>query len=263
MTRTRLSVFLSVSVGLLLAAPTASFAQKKKKKAKPVCGVSFLPMAEGAEWTYDFTVPDDPPELPAGQLRLDHPEKLTIKVTKVEKQGDAIQIHLEESYRKVVTNTVLSCDKETLQVDPSSFFANGEPGGGLGMTIENFKRADNPSYIHKKGKLKKDSWREDVSFEVTRTAEEGSSATHPKAKVEVERAVSVVGRDGVNSAMGDHPKATKVEVVITGRASVEGKSVDMPQAKATLWFDNNIGIVRAENRFGQGWVLSGFTWPEQ
>lgn len=261
MTRPRLCILLSVLVGCLLAAPSTSLAQRQKK-AKPACGLNFLPLSVGAEWTYNFTVPDDPPESPKGQLRLDDPEKLTIKVVSVEKVDGDVQIKLEESYRKVTTKTVITCDSDGVQVDPQSFFATGEPGGGLGMTIKNFKRNDNPTYIHKRGKLKKDSWREDVSFEVERRTEEGSDARHPVAKVEVERAVKVGSREGIASELANH-KATKVEITITGRASVEGKSVDMPQANATLWFAEKVGLVRVENRFGQGWTLASFNWPDQ
>ena len=266
MTRSRVSILLSVILAGALAAPTAAHAQRKNKPkpAEAACGLDFLPFTQGAEWTYDFTVPDEPPEPPQGQLQVDTPQKLTIKVISVDKiRGDSYEIRLEETHRKVTNATVLTCDKETLQVSPGSFFAAGELGGGLGMAIENFKWGDSASYAHKKGKLKaKDSWREDISFHVTRAPNEGTAAEHHKARVEVERSVKIAGRDGVNSALRDHPKATKVVVTLTGRAIVDDKSVDMPAAKATLWFDANVGLVKAENRFGQGWVLSAFSWPE-
>jgi len=242
---------LILTIVLFLAALSHT-ANARPKKAKIACGMKFLPFTEGAQWRFEYTTPDNPPER-AG-LTLADPKEITIKVIKIERKKGATAITLSESYRKNTLTTELTCTKTELNVSPQSFFASAEIGGGLGMTLENLQRTGGPTFRYRRGNLVQgDSWREDIAADVIRATPKGINVTHDKAKVEVERAVTIQGREPVESGMGVHDRALRVDIQITGRASVQDKSVAMPPAQARLWFVSGVGLVRAENRFGQGW----------
>jgi hypothetical protein len=264
MQRSPVLLALAVTIAVTLAAaPRVAHAKKKAKATTAACGLKFLPFVEGTEWTYEFAVADSPgadPEAAKGVLKLHIPPKLVIKVVKVERSGDRAAITLEETFRKVTLTTKVTCDADSVEVDPSSFLASGEPGGGLGMEISSFRRGESPTYVHRNGSLQDgESWREDVTFDATRPPQ-GSDAVHAPAKVEIERLAKVSGREQV----GDYPNALKLDLQLTGRAWVvdKEKSVNMPPAQAALWFESNVGLVRAVNAAGHAWQLSGVTQPQ-
>ncbi len=101
-------IALAAALAVLPASADAQKKKKKKSKVKPACGLKVLPFAEGAEWKYQYFVPEGV-QLPPG-VRVQDPPELTIKVTKVAKSGAKTVIGLEESYRKVVVKTELECD---------------------------------------------------------------------------------------------------------------------------------------------------------
>lgn len=254
---------LTSALAVTAAVAPDALAQGKKKPVAPACGLNFLPMVEGRVWTYQFSAGDSPSSTSEARpvLKVDIPQKFTVKVVKVESKGASAEITLEESYRKLTQTTKISCSREAVNVDPNSFFASGEPGGAIGMVIENFKRGENPTYQRKGGALNTGEWREDLTFDVTRPPSQGTDVAHAPAKVEVERLVRVGGAEATSSGLGDHPKATKVEIQLTGRAYVvdKEKSVNMAAGIATLYFAPDVGLVRAINGFGHAWVLSSLS----
>src|SRR5690606_30744189 len=128
-----------------------------------------------------------------------------------------------------VVKTTLRCDKDGLEVPIQSFFFAGEPGGGQGMSISNLE-TKGELYPGRKGLSSGDSLYVTVKADVERTAGK-SGAVHPKAKLEIERLLNVRGRERITTGAGD-VRATRVEVVLSGRAAVEpelDKKVNMPE----------------------------------
>src|SRR5690606_22147609 len=130
--KTGLPVLLALAA--LAASPGGADAKKKKrgKAGAPACGLAFLPLVEGAEWTYEHFVPPEV-EIKPGSLHQNPPDVVKIKVLKVEDDGSKTRITVEESWRKVTVQNQLVCTDKSLQVPPTSFFFAGAPGGGVGI----------------------------------------------------------------------------------------------------------------------------------
>lgn len=248
---------LAALLAALVAAPATVGAQGKgKKKAiKPACGLRVLPMAQGVQWTYQYFVPEGV-QLPPG-VRIQEPPSLTIKVVKVEKSGDKTIISLEESYRKVVVNTQLECDKKGLIVPPDSFFFAGQPGGGLQMTLGKIERIAETNIFA--GGSMKGTAREDIKTTVTRIPSEGSGAVLTPSKLEIERQFAVnPNKEVVESGIKSH-KANRLTINMTGRSILDttpDKPFNMPQLDVAMFFEPDVGVVQVRNSLGQGWKLS-------
>ncbi len=254
------------AVTALLASPLAAQGKKKKKdkeeaaaagEVKPgvaACGIAFLPLVEGTTWTYKYFVPENVDVAPA--LHVNSPETLTIHVDKVAPGADGgATITVTESYRKVSLTRELTCTKDNLQVPIDSFFFNGEPGGGIAMKIDKIDRKGETFLL--KGGLKENTFQE-FKAEVTRTPTEGSGAAIPAAALEVERKMTVRGKEPIDSEMGMHKNTIRVDIELTGRAALESqkdKPLNMPAMPSTMWFAPGVGVVRAESRAGWGWKL--------
>lgn len=241
----------------LLVLATSGAAEAKPSKG--ACGLDFLPLAEGNEWTYTFFIPDGLE--PAPGLHVVWPDTMTVKVVGIERKGETTLVTVEESYRDVKSTAVLECTKNHLDVPPSSFFFAGQPGGGLGMEVA-FKKHEGHSFLTKKG-LKEDSYEEFVGT-ATRKASEGSGAELPVAHLEVERKMSVLGRQEAESDLGMH-RATRVDVRMTGRAALDsqkGKPFNMPEVQTAMWYAPGVGLVRLESSTARGWRLTSFKQAE-
>ncbi len=252
---------LSSLCALALLAFAGSHADaKRNKKAKgptPACGISYLPLIEGTTWKYQYAVPPGANESPAG-LRAKVPESFQIVVKEVKARKDSATITLEESYRKVVRTTVLTCDKKAGLVVPiDSFFFAGELPGAIGISIEDLK-LKGEMYPGSAGLKKGDPYYVDVKATIIRNAGGDSKVEHPKSKLEMERQITVGSREDVEVEHGIHT-AYKVDVALSGRLALDlspDKSVPLPEGSATLWFAKGIGVVRSYNRLGQGWELT-------
>src|SRR5690606_35202833 len=144
---------------------------------------------------------------------------------------------------------------KSLQVPPTSFFFAGAPGGGVGIKLENLQ-VEGESFLPKRGVG--ESTYQELKALAVRTPGEGTGAEIPPARLEVERKMTVGGRQEVESAMGMH-RATRVDVVVTARAALEStkdKPYNMPESGAAMWFASGVGVVRVESRLGYGWKLS-------
>ena len=249
---------LAALLAALAIAPATAGAQgkaKKKPAVKPACGLRVLPMAPGVQWTYQYFVPEGV-QLPPG-VRIQDPPTMTVKVTKVEKSGDKTIISLEESYRKVVVNTQLECDKKGLIVPPESFFFAGQPGGGIQMTLGKIERTAETNVFA--GGALKGTAREDLKTSVTRIPSEGSGAVLTPAKLEIERQMTVnPNKEVIESGLKSH-KANRLTIVMTGRSTLEttpDKPFNMPQLDVAMFFEPDVGVVQVRNSLGQGWKLS-------
>lgn len=243
-----------VALAAAVAVPASAEAQKKKPpKVKPACGMKAIPFAEGVEWTYQYYVPEGV-QLPPG-VRIQDPQSMTIKVLKVEKAGAKTVISLEESYRKVVVKTQLECDKTGLTVPPDSFFYAGQPGGGLLMKLGKIERKAETN-VFAGGNLKGEAF-EELKTTVTREPSPGTGVVLAPAKMELERKMTVGGKEAVESAITTH-QATRLTVQMTGRAILDttpDKPFNMPTLDVAMFIEPNVGVVQVRNSLGQGWKL--------
>jgi len=247
----------------LVLAGHAEAGKKKKKKGgggagaavgAPACGIDFLPLVQGHQWTYKFFVPENSTP-PAGQLHVPEPESVTIQVVKVEPSGEATKVTLSESYRKVTVETVLTCDKDKLYIPPTSFFFAGEPGGGLGIQLDKLEHKGD-SVLLEKG-LAEDTFQEFKATAV-RKPTDGTGAVIPGARLEIERKMTAKGRETLESEDGQSQKAIRVDIQLTGRAALDvqkDKPFNMPALDSSMWFAPGIGVVKVETKTGVGWKL--------
>ena len=251
------------AVALLTAAPAAEGKNKKKDKeaaaagkpGAPACGISFLPLVEGTEWTYKHFVPENA-EIPPG-LHVNAPETLTVRVDKVTPSADGATITVTESYRKVSVTRELTCSKDALQIPIDSFFFNGEPGGGIAIKIDKVERKGDSFVL--KGGLKENTFQE-FRATATRVPTDKSGAAIPPAALEVERKMTVLGKQPTESDVGEHKTAIRVDIELTGRAALDtqkDKPLNMATIPSSMWFQPGVGLVRVESRLGWGWRLSG------
>lgn len=253
------------AIAALLASPLVAEGKQKKKKEEeakagkagaPACGIAFLPLVEGTEWTYKHFVPENA-EPPPGQLHVNSPETLTVKVDKVTPTGDGATITVTETYRKVSTTVELTCNKDTLQIPIDSFFFNGEPGGGIGIKVDKVDRKGDSFLL--KGGLKENTFQEFRAV-ATRNPTEKSGAAIPPAALEVERKMTVKGKEPTESDLGEHKAAVRVDIELTGRAALDtqkDKPLNMATIPSSMWFQPGVGVVRVESRLGWGWRLTG------
>ena len=81
--RARSLAAIAALASLVLTGQVADAGKKKKKKkdgdgaaaavGAPACGIDFLPLAQGRQWTYKFFVPENSTP-PPGQLHVPEPE---------------------------------------------------------------------------------------------------------------------------------------------------------------------------------------------
>ena len=256
----RASVIALSAFALLATAGTASAKRKKKSKGPtPACDLKYQPFVTGTTWTYVYAVPPGASDRPG--IKADVPENFTITVKSVEPKSGSTSITLEESYREISRTTVLSCDsKEGLLVPIDSFYYAGELPGALGITIVN-PTVTGEMYPGKSGLKKGLSAYVEVKAELTRAAGGDAKVTHPSAKLEMERQITVGANEEVEVEHGYY-SARAVEVALSGRLALDptpDKSVPLRDGKAMLWFVDNIGLVRAYNRMEQGWELATMT----
>lgn len=233
---------------------------QRGKKSKPACGIKYLPLAEGNSWTYASV--DQSPIKRRG-IKMPPPASFTATVISVKGSSNSATVTLEESYRDEKKQTTITCDSKGMVVDPQSFFYTGEVGGGIGMTITDIKRSET-TWPGRSGFSKGGTWREDIVATVTRAVAPGAKLEkHQAARFEIERTVTVKGKETATTPMGEFRRAQLVKLDIEGRATGEGeKSVGMPTAEAKFWFIDKTGVVRVENRFGHIWELTQTVPPQ-
>lgn len=249
----RKSLIALLVAGTALAAATAdSHAQRKPKgkKATPACGLGYLPLSEGATWTYETV--NQPPGI--------KPAPITVKVAAVTTEGKQTSITLEESYRGTTTTTVAVCDADGITFPPDSFFFAGEPGGAMLMELSDVTRSGDPSLPGKKGLVAGEQRFEQVKAKAARSAVEGTGAVHEPASFTVEKLTTIAAREPVETGLGPY-RAVRVSFEFRGRAAI---TPDTPEAKeqeiqvrteGAFWFADGLGLVRAREISGREWQL--------
>jgi len=261
--------------GLPLVNAQRAEAQRKKKSA-PACGINYLPLVEGNQWTYG-PVQAPAPENEDQKKFLDglaklappHPKKIEITVVSVAKAaGGVTEITLQEVtelYGKddakgdeIKLETKLRCTPKTLEIDPNSFFFAAESGGGLLMSLHDVQRSGDP-FPGKRGFRRGAKWSSEIKGEVTRHATENTDATMTNGRIELEREMTVGPTEILATPTGTY-RADSVWFQMSGRAFVEpdmktGSEMALG-VPGTLWFENKVGIVQAKNRSGQYFQLT-------
>jgi hypothetical protein len=250
----------ALALGLACAFAIAA----RPASAAPACDAGFLALEEGVVWSYERAVPEGEDEAAGqgGELKLELPTELSIEVTSVATEGDETVIELKESYGDIEQATTIRCEDDEIEVSPHSFLASGEPGGGIGIALEETDR-DGASYPTALRPAQR--WNEWIEASFAQTSAEGSGAAHPAGKIQVERKMRVLRR--VRMEIGEASyRPYRVDFTLSGRAMVEPEielGVEIPaDAAGALWFEPGVGLVRAVNRFGHSWSLSERTGAE-
>lgn len=252
-----------LALAACLAAPAVASARphhRAPKTSKFACGADYLALTEGAVLEYQFLPATEPPKGP----KADWPTTFKVEVKKVAESGKDTTITLVETFRKVSRETTISCGEGGIKISPQSFFFVGELGGGLGMELENLKR-EGPDLPAPADFRSGQNWTSYIKADVKRSATEGSNAEIGNGKIEIERDLTISGREMVETGLGEQ-RAFRLDIQLGGRAAVEpvmDKWVDLPRAAVTLWFAPGIGLVKAENRYGHGWQLKSRELPEK
>jgi hypothetical protein len=240
-----LSVLLAVA-GVLVHAPASHAAPKRPA---PACGLDFLPLVDGVQWTYELVAPM--PLMPG--YPPPPPSRVVIKVVSVQKNGSATEIKLEETYRDVTTAMVATCSAAGLTVPAESFFFAGEPGGALLMEMTGIQH-EGASFPPGKQLVAATQTYEKLKAGVTRQPSPGLSPQHADGTVELERLLTVGGRESVETGMGPY-RATVVTIKLQGRGKVGEREQEIPLAEGAFWFAPKIGIVRVREISGREWQL--------
>jgi hypothetical protein len=293
---TRLAiVLLAMSTGVAGAAPTPKKPPPPKGKAASVCGVKIIPLVVGNEWTYEpvtlaSVVVDDSIK----KFVPTEPRKIVIKVVSVDappKAGGDTTVNLEETTTwdiskdtkpKLVDRTIkttIVCNTKKFDVDPSSFFFAGEPGGAYDLAFDKVERPKGTSFALVNGAIGEAPWGEDLVAHFTRSAHANTNAKLLGGKLELERRFTPGTPENMNVKLGGPYRAEKLQLKITGRVTLEGGieelppdwtsndktcsvvtggfKCDLPANWVTLiWLTNDVGILRMQNTYAHVFDLS-------
>ncbi len=253
-------VLLAGAAALLLSSSPVLAQARKAKKPKPACGISWLPMTVGTEWTYDYIPPPPPKEGEPERLPLVFPPKQVIirvkAVTKPKKgKKGPTEIELEETADKLVRKTILKCTTKSLEVSPQSFFFAGEPGGGTNVELSNQHRTGK-SFPGAKGFARRGQ-----THELTLT---GDIKRNSKQKIKLDtvslsvtRTLSYEGEQKVTAPAGEFPRAMRVRLEVSGKVKLKNKETLFPQnVPGAMWFVKGVGVVQSYNTLGQQYRLN-------
>lgn len=250
----------ALASGLALAA----VALARPASADPACDASFLALEEGAVWEYEREVPEDGEQaLGEADLALKLPTELTVEVKEIAEDGDDTVVVLREVFGTIEQTPEIRCTGEGIVVSPHSFLSVGEPGGGVGMELEERDRRG-PSYPD--GLRPGARWSSWVESEFQQTAAEGTGAEHPSGEIQIERDMVALGRVSLELDDDRTFRPFRVDFELEGRAMVEpalDRAVEIPaDAQGALWFQPGVGLVRAVNRYGHDWTLANHETPD-
>ncbi|MEO6772989.1 MAG: hypothetical protein ABI467_08185 [Kofleriaceae bacterium] len=245
-----------------------------------VCGVKVFPLAVGNSWTYVMVPSPLPPDdqvkriSPAQAKQID----ITVKSIAEGKKGADTVVTLEEKTTLDLTRdakkpqldehtitTTITCNTKKFEISPDSFLFSGEPGGYIGMKLDDVQHLKGTSWELTNGGIGDHSWREDLSAKWTRLPHEGSEAKLGSGKVEIERQFTPQPRESVSAKVGVYT-AEKLGLITTGRvtldtpASPDLKPLEMPANWiSTIWVAPGAGVIQTLNPYAQMYQLSAAT----
>jgi hypothetical protein len=213
----------------------------------------------------------------------DAPKQVVITVTSIDaKKGAPTVVSLEEKITRDLTkdpkkpvldertiNTTITCTAKSFVISPDSFFFAGEPGGYLGMKIDNIdhpKPANANSWVVTKGGFGDATWREELSMHWTRVPSEGSEAKLGSGKLELERSYTPQQPENIVTSLGSYPKAEKLGLITTGRVTLDNPHVPQPKPAelpanwlTTQWLADGVGLVQSLNTYAHEYQLTAVT----
>lgn len=263
---------------LALVPATAIAAPKADGKAggkAPACGAKILPLAEGNQWTYNAIAAPLPPPEAIKRLSPAQPKAIVITVKSVENKGAETVVTLEEKLTidrtqdpkkplldELTYESTITCSDKKFEISPNSYYFAGEPGGYLGLEVNNLTRVKGTSLQLTKGTIGDKEWREDMVIEWTRKPTEGSGAKLGAGKVELERQFTPQQPEPITTKSGMIYKSEKLALITTGRVTLANpgnpkhKPMELPANwLSTLWLANNVGVVQTLNSYGQMFQL--------
>lgn len=282
MRSTLLFLPLALLPGVALAGPPRVVEATKGPvaHAPSACGSRFIPLAVDDQWTYEPIAAPQPPDASLKPIIPVQPNRIVVTVKSIEKSGKDTVVHLEERVstaiskdpKKPITDervvqSTITCNDKKFEVSPDSIFFAGEPGGYLGLTLDNFDRSRDTSWKLNKGAISEHPWREDISAHWTRVPTPGSDAKLGSGTLVMERVFTPEDPEVVITKLANYPRADKVALVTTGRVHLDSdpetqKPTELPKSGptapgwiSTFWFVNNVGMVQVLNSYGHMYLL--------
>jgi hypothetical protein len=273
-------------LGLLVLAPAAIAAPTPHAKAlgngpvsksPPACGAKILPLVLGNKWTYESVAAPQAAIEAIAKIAPPTPKTFTVEVKKVDvqKSGDTV-VTLEETItynieknsdkpmkpdNRVIASTITCNSKGKFEISPDSFFFAGEPGGFLGLTLDDIKRSRDTSLKLTNGGIGENDWREDIVAHFVHTPTQGVDVKLPAGKVELERKFTPAQPEAVSTKMGGY-NAEKIGLTTTGRVTLDApnapdaKPMELPAGWTNvLWMASGVGVVQSLNAYAHEYQL--------
>lgn len=271
---------------LLALAPAATAAPAPKAKAlgngptakaPPACGARILPLTVGNKWTYESVAAPQAAIEAIAKIAPPTPKSFTVEVMKVEpqKNGDTL-ISLDETVtynlekdtgkplkpdNRVVHSQITCNTKGKFEISPDSFFFAGEPGGFMGLALDDVKRSKDTSLKLTNGGIGENDWREDIVAHFTHVPTQGVDVKLSAGKLELERKFTPAQPEAVSTKMGGY-NAEKIGLVTTGRITLENpnapdaKPMELPAGwQNVLWLAPGVGYVQTLNAYAHEYQL--------
>jgi hypothetical protein len=253
-------------------------------KAPGLCGGRIFPLVEGNQWTYEAVTTQQPLADNDPRKRLSPPQPksvaITVKSVDNQKAADTV-VTLEEKVTtevvqqgsdasgkqkppiadvRTLTTTITCNAKGKFEVSPDSFFATGEPGGAMGLTIDKIDRSHDTSWKLTNGGIGDATWREEIVAHWTRTPTPGSDAKLGSGKLELEHAFTPQNPELIITKVGSY-KSEKVGLLTTGRITLDSAlQIPTPQELpagwlTTIWLAEGVGFVQVLNAYSHEYQL--------
>jgi hypothetical protein len=275
----RVPALVAACAALLI--PAAADARPKKKPAAAkagapaasACGAKVLPLAMGAQWTYNPVPSPTPPPDAITRIAPARPNQIVITVKSIEAKGPDTVVTLEEKFQidrgkdkgKPVTEeraitTTITCNATKFDISPESFLFAGEPGGTVGLELGEVTHVKGTSLALVKGGIGEAPWGEDLVIKWTQKPTDKTNAKLGSGKLEMERRFTPQPIEPITTKMGMY-RAEKLGLITTGRITLDEhspttKPMELPAGWiSTIWLAEGIGMVQALNSYGHMYQL--------
>jgi len=217
----------------------AAAAGKAKPKVK-ACGIYAIPLQIGNQWVYgpvEYPWPLDkdgnPIKVTPDQMKLMpvQPQKVTITVADVQVAKDVTTVSLTEDVDGVVTDTTLTCTKDSLVASPDSFWFAGEPGGSQNLQLTITERKGS-TFAIQNGAIGAagNTWNDDLKATWKRTPTEGTTADLGSGTIELDRRWVLQDDESVATTANNFANVHKVGLEMKGHITIDGADADSKPA---------------------------------